>query len=229
MKRILFILVLGLVSGHSIAQDQTTKPHFIRLAIGPSIPVGVYGKSQTQAKGGDYALIGFATNLEGAFFFTKNWGLGANLQWASHPVSDEKMEDFTKSFGNYQIEFEPRAYRMATITGGVYYYGQISSKFALVGNLSAGILNGQQPKITFVNQSDQLRSLGTDANTKSSFAYQLGVQGIWQLNKHWQLGFQTNLVGGSPKFEYLSIVPWLQSLNYRVNFLSVLVTTGYRF
>lgn len=137
-----FVLILILFTSGIEAQE---KPSFFGINAGAAIPFGNF--KSTEYKTGSFAITGFTTNLEGAWFFMPRLGVGASaglnlnpldvasLEWAK-VLSDPFMSDVS-------IRSEP--YFTATAMAGLYTQFPIYKKFSATGKLLGGLLYGKTP------------------------------------------------------------------------------------
>jgi hypothetical protein len=142
INRIVVILGFFLVANIISAQKN---PSFLAFRGGASFPVGKY--HQKDLDGGSFTLTGFNVSTEGAWFFHKNFGVGASGGINFHPVdvgvlgwekvqSDAFLEDL-------YIRSDP--YKIITAMGGFYTQIPIMDKFSFTGKLLVGLLWGQTP------------------------------------------------------------------------------------
>jgi hypothetical protein len=138
------IIILGFLLLVNIAMAQD-KPSFAAIRGGVSFPVGAY--HQKNLDDGSFALTGFNVCAEGAWFFHKNFGVGASGGINFHPVdvgvlgwekiqADPFLEDL-------YIRSEP--YKIITAMAGIYTQVPIKGKFFFTGKLMGGLLWGQTP------------------------------------------------------------------------------------
>ncbi|WP_300685204.1 phosphatase PAP2 family protein [Chryseobacterium sp.] len=109
-------------------------PSFIALKMGAALgttdflkEIGLDNKKQ----------VGFEGGLEGAYFFSKNWGIGGDFSFSSFPVKPLKvpLED-GESFGNYSIITQSMGFLGAGL--GPYFSHEFSDKWLLTLKATAG-------------------------------------------------------------------------------------------
>ncbi|UKB84540.1 phosphatase PAP2 family protein [Chryseobacterium sp. MEBOG06] len=109
-------------------------PSFIALKMGAALgttdflkEIGLDNKKQ----------VGFEGGLEGAYFFSKKWGIGGDFSFSSFPVKPLKvpLED-GESFGNYSIITQSMGFLGAGL--GPYFSHEFSDKWLLTLKATAG-------------------------------------------------------------------------------------------
>ena len=127
------------------AANGQDKNHFLGLKAGASIPLGTYGSNELPD--GSFTQPGFNISAEGAWFFSKSFGIGGQVEYNVHTVD-------VQSLGAEKVENDPflqdltiRSDPFRLISGniGFYYNHQLSPKFDLLGKLLVGMMYGITP------------------------------------------------------------------------------------
>ena len=85
----------------------------------------------------DKKQIGFEGGLEGAYFFSKKWGIGGDISFSSFPIKPLKATlDDGEDFGDYSIITQSLGFLGAG--AGPYYSHEFSDKWQLTLKATAG-------------------------------------------------------------------------------------------
>ncbi|AZA81973.1 PAP2 family protein [Chryseobacterium lactis] len=96
--------------------------------------------------------IGFEGGLEGAYFFSKKWGIGGDISFSSFPIKPlrETLDD-GKDFGDYSIITQSLGFLGAGI--GPYYSHEFSDKWQLTLKATGGYSATSSGKV-FIKSND---------------------------------------------------------------------------
>lgn len=142
MKKLLTISLFIFLSSFIIAQQN---PSFVRLDAGASFPVTNF-KGKELPDGG-FALTGFSTALEGAWFFKPWIGVGASAGMNKHPVEVgylgyEKLQD-NPFLTDLRIRSDP--YLSLSIYAGLFFQFPIIKNLSLTAKALGGLMYAQTP------------------------------------------------------------------------------------
>lgn len=138
-------LFLALLSGVSMVGKAQSKLHYIGFKAGVSIPLGAYQSQSID----DWCFTtpGYTVNGEGAWFFSKTFGIGVNLGWNQHPVDVEalgKARVLANPFlSDTYIRSDP--YVIKTAMAGIFYLSPINKQFSITANVLGGIAEARTP------------------------------------------------------------------------------------
>ena len=121
----------------------------ISINAGPALALGQLA-SQHYNTGG-YALSGFSALAEGIWYFRPALGVGVAISATSFPFADGAYaQDMVNSDPFMEtLYLKSDAYRVRTLTAGLYYRKQILGKFSATGKLSGGLLWARTPDHLF--------------------------------------------------------------------------------
>ena len=184
LKVIVSVLIVSIYSLSSFAQEKG--PSFIGVAGGVSIPTGNWGKSRLIISSTGYANdpAGFAAvgpigGVEGAWFFSKHFGLGGLFTYATYKTKDPATLSlgYQQSFDVDSVHTNAGNYKVWNIMPGIYYNLPIAKKLAFTARALVGITNVSTPQIDVsindggIHDSD----LHQEKATKTSYAFDLGA------------------------------------------------------
>jgi len=166
-----------------------SKPSFLGVKVGYASLVNatdVENEPELEAK------EGFKISFEGAYFFSRNFGVGGEIGFQSFPNSVSAAVE--AEFAALGLEVLPQS-----AGNRMYYFGpyfQIPfGKNAIGANLHAGVISGPSTKITVRDTSQTLAAddvpaeyLLADYDPKSSFSYGTGAYYRRVLNKNLSIG-----------------------------------------
>ncbi len=139
---LIIILILSGIDLLSVAQENKS---FIGLQSGISIPIGGY--REQNLGDGSFALSGFTVAIEGAWFFSNNFGAGMSASLNMHPVEVSSLGRARMNadpfLSNIIIRSEP--YRIITIMPGIFAQKDIGVNWAVSAKFLAGLLYGRTP------------------------------------------------------------------------------------
>ncbi|TNJ41246.1 phosphatase PAP2 family protein [Tamlana fucoidanivorans] len=165
-----------------------SKPSFLGAKIGYATLTNTSGENEP----GLEAKRGYRISFEGAYFFNKNFGLGAEIGFQSFPstVTDDLQQKFNEV--GYEVLPQSAGNRM-------YYFGpyyQIPfGKNAVGTKLHAGVISGPSSKV-FVRELGEYdfednppkEYVYADYDPKSSFSWGTGIYYKRVLSKNLSIG-----------------------------------------
>ena len=96
-----------------------------------------------------HSQAGFEVGLEGAYYFSQNWGLGADFSFVSFPISTNENSITDPDFGFLNAEIVTQSIGALNLTVGPHYTYQFAPKWLLQGKIGAGVTVGATGKISF--------------------------------------------------------------------------------
>ncbi len=135
-------LVIWLCSLNSFAGDGKS---FVTLKSSVSQPLGDYSKKDLSV--GCFTTTGVTFAAEGAWFFSKSFGVGLDVSYSLHPVDAVAVATATvRNNPVLQYAFvRSEPYTMLNLMGGFYYSYNITKKISVMPKLLAGIMFGKTP------------------------------------------------------------------------------------
>ena len=153
-KLIIFILILSICSGVAASAQS-----FIGVDGGVSLPLGKWGKASTATelmsingtvddKNG-YAKAGGFFSVDGAWFFSKHFGVGGMFKYGTHSLKgiDSLSQGYEESFDVDQTSTTVTNYKLWSILPGIYYNWNFTKKLALTARALVGIAHVSTPRI----------------------------------------------------------------------------------
>jgi opacity protein-like surface antigen len=149
-----YFLVLMLVPVSSFAQS------FVELGGGLSLPTGNWGKSSTASSlmsiegtindPHGYAKTGGFGYAEGAWFFSKHFGVGLMFRYGTYSLKglDSLSQGYEESFDVDTTKTYATHYTMWSVTPGLYYAAALSRKFSFMAKAMVGVVHATTPQIT---------------------------------------------------------------------------------
>nr|WP_255577420.1 phosphatase PAP2 family protein [Elizabethkingia sp. JS20170427COW] len=108
-------------------------PSFLALKFGSALSTTNFLK---ESELDDKKESGFEAGLEGAYFFTKKWGVGANFSFTSFPVSTQRLDFDDPSLGGLDINTQALGFINMGI--GPYFAHDFSDKWQMMLKTIAG-------------------------------------------------------------------------------------------
>ena len=109
-------------------------PSFLSLKMGTALGTTNFLK---ESELDDKKQIGFEGGLEGAYFFSKKWGVGADITFSSFPIKAQRITfDDDQDFGEHTIKTQSMGFLGAGI--GPYFSHEFSEKWQLTLKATAG-------------------------------------------------------------------------------------------
>jgi hypothetical protein len=153
-----FLLIMALcISLASFAQKGSS---FIEIDGGVSLPLGNWSKvtnastleslNGTKTDNSGYAKTGGFFSIDGAWFFSKYFGIGGMFKYGSYSLKgvDSLSQGYEESFDVDTTRTSVTNYKMWTIMPGLYFNLPLAKKFSLTARALAGIADAKTPQIT---------------------------------------------------------------------------------
>jgi hypothetical protein len=150
----LIFLLAALCSNVSVFSQS-----FIGVDGGVSLPLGNWGKTSTATemtsingtvndKSG-YAKTGGSFAVDGAWFFSKHFGIGGQFNSGTHSLKgvDSLSQGYEESFDVDQTSTSVTNYKLWSILAGLYYDWHFTRKLALTARALAGVAHVSTPAI----------------------------------------------------------------------------------
>jgi len=183
-KKLFYTIVVLCITTPLFAQQ--TGPSFIGINGGISIPAGNWGKSPsvvsingTVNDPNGYANVGGIGLLDGAWFFSKHFGIGGMFGYGVYNLKnvDSLSQGYQQSFDVDTTRTTPTNYKMWDFLPGLYFDYPITKKLSVTARGLVGIAHATTPQITvtiedggvFDNPAIQYSS------SKTAFAWDLGA------------------------------------------------------
>ncbi|MEH6309177.1 phosphatase PAP2 family protein [Olivibacter sp. CPCC 100613] len=97
---------------------------------------------------------GFEAGLDGAYYFTKNWGLGGDFSFVSFPISTNETTFSDPDLGSSTSSIVTQSLGALNFTIGPHYTYEINHNWLLQVKFGAGIATGATGKISFKYEDD---------------------------------------------------------------------------
>ncbi|UKB79093.1 phosphatase PAP2 family protein [Chryseobacterium sp. MEBOG07] len=124
-------------------------PSFLALKSGVALGTTNFLK---ESELDDKKQTGFEGGLEGAYFFSKKWGVGADITFSSFPIKSQRINfDDGQDFGNHELKTQSMGFLAAGI--GPYFSHEFSDKWQLTLKLTGGYAATASGKV-FVKGDD---------------------------------------------------------------------------
>jgi opacity protein-like surface antigen len=156
-KIVLFLAALCMSASVFAQQKPAT---FIEVDGGVSLPLGNWGATTTASslmsiKGTvndvhGWANIGGFGSLDGAWFFSKHFGVGGMFKYGTHDLLDvdSLSQGYEESFDVDTTRTTPTHYTLWSIMPGIYYDLNVAKNLAFTARALVGITHASTPQIT---------------------------------------------------------------------------------
>lgn len=109
-------------------------PSFLAIKLGAALGTTNFLK---ESELDDKKQNGFEGGLEGAYFFSKKWGIGGDISFSSFPIKPQRISlDDAEDFGEHSIVTQSMGFLGAGI--GPYFSHEFSDKWQLTLKATAG-------------------------------------------------------------------------------------------
>jgi len=202
------LLLLLLIAFAEIkAQD---KPFFVGFRYGFSLPMGQFAsheyKKDTSLYGG-YAMLATSFSGEGAWYFSKRFGVGANFSASYYPIAtgwflqDKLNDEKTASY----LDVKSGPFTVRTLMTGAYYRLPVMKHFSLSFKAMGGV-NWTSTPDQFFGGNYYLAGMRyfriTSAKSRQ-FAVLTGASFNYQLFDHVQLLLESEFSYTESKFHFI--------------------------
>lgn len=200
------IVVLG-ISLSSFAQKG---PSFIGITGGVSLPTGNWGKANfvSSVSGfvsdpSGYAKNGGIGGVEGAWFFSKHFGIGALANYATYKTNIKPLSDgYQDSFDVDQVTTSANSYKIWDFMPGLYFNIPVWKKLAVTARALAGVSHATTPDIS-VDVVDSDIDDGTfeqKSASKTAFAFDFGAGLSYPVMKCLAISVKADFFDTKPNF-----------------------------
>ncbi|WP_407481429.1 phosphatase PAP2 family protein [Elizabethkingia meningoseptica] len=117
-------------------------PSFLALKSGAAIATTNFLKESELS---DRKTVGFEAGLEGAYFFNKNWGIGADLNFASFPVRELHLK--TDDPELEALDVQTQSLGFLNLMAGPYFAYDISDKWQVMLKTTVGYSKAANGKV----------------------------------------------------------------------------------
>ncbi len=173
------LLVILLI--HSISNiSAQVNPTFVSIRAGASIPLGTYASKNID--NGCFTTSGYSISAEGAWFFTKKFGVGILATLNQHPVD-------VWALGQARVESNPfleddyirsDPYTLKYVMAGFYFQQHFYKKFSFNAKAVAGFTEANTPfqihEPTYFMVGPQYEVVTTSIDRKASWLTGAGLR-----------------------------------------------------
>lgn len=185
LSKIIALIVVVSIALHSFPSYAQKGPSFIGVAGGLSIPTGNWAKANfvSSVSGfvsdpSGYAKNGGIGGVEGAYFFSRHFGIGGLVNYAAYKTNIKPLSDgYQDSFDVDQVTTTAGSYKLWNVMPGLYFDLPIMKKLAFTARALAGISHATTPSVA-VDVEDGGNDDGTFEQkeaSKTAFAFDLGA------------------------------------------------------
>jgi len=190
MNRIKILISLAAAISLSPAVLAQQKPAtFIGVEGGISLPLGNFGKASTataltsiQGTVDDpsgYAKLGGFGALNGAWFFSKYFGIGGMFKYGTYNLKhvDSLSQGYQESFDVDKTSTSVTNYKMWSLMPGLYFDLPLAKKLSLTARGLVGISHTSTPQITVAIEDGGVEDppVVQSSASKTAFALDLGA------------------------------------------------------
>jgi membrane-associated phospholipid phosphatase len=154
-------------------------PSFLSLKLGTALSTTNFLKESELS---DKKEIGFETGIEGAYFFSKKWGVGGDFSFSSFPVKPLEFP-LDEELGNFDINTESLGFLNFGI--GPYFSYEFSEKLQLTLKATAGYSSPASGKVIVKSELFDLPNNEfqvAEYKPSSSFRWNSGVALTYKFN-----------------------------------------------
>jgi hypothetical protein len=201
MKKIQALLI-GLLLISIVLPAQQKQPKFLAaLAVGPSFPLGKFADRSftgfSEKDPGGLAKPGLAANVTLGYYINSSIGVLLIGGYSENKQDPSSYEDYLRKYwlsGYNNINATTNKWKVKKVMGGVFWITPLtaSSNIKLLTKLAAGICKTAIPGYSYKassiipigSGSGSMYAEGYNGKTvlKSSFCYQVSVEGQYKLN-----------------------------------------------
>lgn len=177
-----------------------------------SLKVGYASASRNLVQNLDLDIesrIGFEAGIEGAYYFTQNWGLGADFSFVSFPISTNSESFSDPDFGSLTAEIVTQSIGALNLTVGPHYTYRFAPKWLVQAKAGAGVTVGATGKISFrVDGIDNDNNILNDEfellsyKPETAFKMNGGLAITYMLNSELGLTAYSDYHYSNPSFTY---------------------------
>ncbi len=207
MKKTVTLLTGFLVFIISLHAQKKQPKFLVELSIGPSFPIGKFaGKSYTNLNEKDpdgLAKLGWVGNVTVGYYINSSIGVLLMGGYSENKQNASSYEDYLRRYwlsGYSNVNAKTNKWKVKKVMGGVFWITRLtsSSKIKLLTKLAAGICKTAIPGFSYKASSiyppgsipsgsipsGSMYAEGYQGKTalKTSFCYQVSVEGQYKLN-----------------------------------------------
>jgi hypothetical protein len=164
MKKLLFLMIVLLISGAMQAQGSTEKTvtkSFLVLHAGPSFPIGDFGKTNLIDNGTNliyngeagFAKTGFNVNINYGYQFVKNLGLAASVFYNNNKLNNKAFVDQLNGVVGEEVidatGLKLDHWKWYGLTVGPMINHELTKDLTIDLRVMGGVANVNSPKATF--------------------------------------------------------------------------------
>jgi len=215
MKKLLTQLT-GFLCLFSVLHAQTKQKNFFaEVSAGPSFPIGKFAEKTSnglmEKDPVGFANLGLAANVTVGYYINRSIGVLLIGGYSENRQNASSYEDYLRRYwlGGYTtIDTETNKWKVKKAMGGIFWITPLtaSSKIKLLTKLTAGICKTAIPGYSYNAFSSgpggtYRRATGYMSKTvlKSSFCYQVSVEGQYKLNDKLYALLDINCFNGAPE------------------------------
>jgi len=154
-------------------------PSFLSLKIGSALPTTNFLKESELS---DKKEVGFEVGIEGAYFFSKKWGVGGDCSFSSFPI---KPARFSLDHDRGSFDMTTQSVGFLNFGVGPYFSHEISDQLNLVLKTTAGYSSGAGGKIFVKSESFDLPNdelMVVEYKPSRNFRWNSGAALTYKLN-----------------------------------------------
>ena len=195
-------------------------PSFLAIKLGTTFGTTNFLK---ESELDDKKQIGFEGGLEGAYFFSKKWGVGGDFSFSSFPIKPMKVNlDDGDSYGEHEIITQSLGFLGAGI--GPYFSHEFSDKWQLTLKATAGYSATASGKVFIKSDSIDSPSHQLEIaryKPKPAFRWNTGASITYKFNPGLGLTFYTdyNEIKSTIRYRFSDAIQENEELNEELNHL----------
>ena len=214
MKSIKIFLVIAALSSGSSLLAQQKGAIFVGVNAVISLPVGNWGKTSTASSlmsiNGTindvhgYAKTGAFGSIEGAWFFSEHFAIGAMFKYGEHNLKgvDSLSQGYEESFDVDTTRTTHSSYKIWSIMPGLFYNLAIGKRLSFVGKVLVGIAEASTPDITITIEDGGVFDPPVEqySSSKIAVAFDAGAGLRYAVNKCLAINFSADYFYARPDF-----------------------------
>lgn len=197
-------LILSLLLISLFIYNTAYSQSFFSLKGGYSMPLGKYASNSLED--GSFAMSGLSFGVDGAWFFYKNIGVGADVSYTLHSVDAVGIATqlvYSDPFlSDMRVRSEPNT--MLSTLGGIYYSLTLTERLSIEPKFLAGMMWTKTP---FQLYEPEYFMVGPGyykitSSKDHSFAYKTGLSIKYQLSNCVLVGVHADFTHSSMSFGF---------------------------
>jgi hypothetical protein len=211
-NRVFFIIPALLMSVSIFAQQRPS--NFMEIAGGVSVPMGNWGKTSTASSlmsiqgtindNHGYAKTGAFGALDGAWFFSRHFGIGGMFKYGTHNLKgvDSLSQGYQESFDVDTTRTTPTHYTIWSIMPGLYFDMPLADKISLTARALLGVAHASTPQIVVTIEDGGVFDTPIEqySASQTSFAVDLGAGLRYRITKCLGIGLRADYFYTKPDF-----------------------------